>query len=532
MGVVKRGGCERGNCKMLIINNVTLPLDTDFSDAKTLVLQNTGLKDVTSAYLYKKSVDARHKSNIVFCCSFVVEVKNEAASLKRCKKAQPFNKKEYVWQKCESDTRPIVVGFGPAGMFAALTLARAGLKPIVYERGRDVDSRKADVARFWNGGALECESNVQFGEGGAGTFSDGKLNTGIKDVRCRTVLETFCEFGADRKILYEAKPHIGTDVLIDIVKNIRNEILRLGGEIHFDSRVEDIEFDSKIKSVTVNGKKLPCSILLLAIGHSARDTYEMLYRHNISLERKSFAMGARIEHLQSDINKSLYGDFAFHPALGAADYKLVSHLKSGHAVYTFCMCPGGEVVNASSEQGGIAVNGMSYSSRDGKNANSALLVEVRPDDLEGDNVLAGIYLQRQIEQKAYGIKDGAVPYCYAGDLTGEPVKKHRVTPTVKPHTVHCDIKKVLPDFIADSIKNALFDFDKKIAGFGAPDAVLTFPETRSSSPVRIIRDENYCALNISGLYPSGEGAGYAGGITSAAVDGMRCAEKIIEALNK
>ncbi len=515
---------------MLIINNINLPLDTDFLDAKAIISQYTNIKGIVSATLYKKSVDARHKNNIVFCCSFLAEVKDENLALKQCKKAQIYTKQKYVWQKCESDTRPVVVGFGPAGMFAALTLARAGLKPIVFERGQDADTRKADVERFWSGGVLNPESNVQFGEGGAGTFSDGKLNTGIKDVRCRTVLEVFCEFGADKKILYEAKPHIGTDILIDVVKNIRKEIERLGGEIHFNSKVTDIDFDNCVKSVTVNGKTIPCSHLILAIGHSARDTYKMLYEKNVTFERKSFAMGVRIEHLQEDINKALYGEFASHSALGAADYKLVTHLENGRAVYTFCMCPGGVVVNASSEQNAIAVNGMSYSARDGKNANSALLVEVKPSDLSGDDVLEGIYLQQQIEKKAYSIKNGAVPYCYVGDLLGNKCDKTKVLPTVLPHTIHCDINEVLPKFITDCIKDALPEFDKKIKGFAHPCAVLTFPETRSSSPVRIIRDKYYCALNISGFYPSGEGAGYAGGITSAAVDGMRCAEQVIKDL--
>ena len=422
---------------MIIINNIKLPLDTDLGDILDVVAEKLkiGKQEIVSAELYRKSVDARDKRDVHFCVSVIAEIKNENKILKKNKNAVIYNKKEYVWQKAESDIRPVVIGFGPAGMFAALTLARAGLKPIVYERGADVDTRTADVENFFAGGALNPESNVQFGEGGAGTFSDGKLNSGIKDIRCRTVLETFHEFGAQKDILVDAKPHIGTDVLKTVVKNIRNEIILLGGEVNFNSRLDGVFFENnKLKEVSVNGKKLSCEYLCLCIGHSARDTFKMLYNSGLEMTRKPFAMGVRIEHLQSEINKALYGDFANHPSLKAADYKLAVHLPSGRGVYTFCMCPGGEVINASSEIGGIAVNGMSNSRRDGANANSALLVGVNPEDLQGDDVFAGCKLQAKIEQKAYSIANGSVPITTVGNFVfDKKAEIETVKPTVKPN---------------------------------------------------------------------------------------------------
>lgn len=516
---------------MLIINNVKLPLDTDFDNLKSAVEKNINFK-TNNVYLYRKSVDARRKDNVHFCCSVLVEAKNEQAILKKNKNAAIYICKEYTWKTAKSHRpkSPVVVGFGPCGMFCALTLARAGLNPVVIERGQDVDTRQKDVEAFLNGGALNTESNVQFGEGGAGTFSDGKLNTGIKDPRCRAVLEEFVSHGADKKILTDAKPHIGTDVLVDVVKNIRNEIISLGGKVLFGTRFEKINtINNKINSITTNNGEIECDTVVLATGHSARDVFEYLANSGVNMERKAFSVGVRIEHLQENINKALYGKFYNHPSLSAADYKLAVHLPSGRGVYTFCMCPGGEVINSSSEEGMLAVNGMSYSARDGKNANSALLVGVTPDDFSGDNVLAGCELQRKIEQTAYNICKGAVPVTTVGEFVfGKSAAITDVLPTVKPKYAFANFEDIFPRFVTDSLKEGILEFDKKIKGFACESAVLTAPETRSSSPVRILRNEDFESVNLKGLYPAGEGAGYAGGIMSAAVDGLKVAECIID----
>lgn len=515
---------------MIIINNVKLPLDTDFKNLKSVMegLLKTHLK---SAEIYKKSVDARKKNDVHFCCSVVVAADNEQGILKRNKNALPFKKAEYKNPVFSGKkfTRPVVVGFGPAGMFAALVLSRAGLKPIVLERGQDADTRKSDVEDFLNGAPLKEESNVQFGEGGAGTFSDGKLNTGIKDIRCRAVLETFAHFGAGDKILIDAKPHIGTDVLVDVVKNIRREIISNGGEVRFGAKLQKINAENgEIVSVTANGCEILCDRVIIATGHSARDVFSLLKKMNIKMAQKPFSMGVRIEHRQEDINKALYGDFYNHPALSAADYKMAVHLKNGRGVYTFCMCPGGEVINSSSETGGLAVNGMSNSARDGQNANSALLVGVDPCDLQSDDIMAGCLLQQKIEKAAYEIKGGAAPITTVGQFVfGEKAQIGKVKPTVKPSYAFADFESIFPSFITDALREALPLFDKKINGFCDKEAILTAPETRSSSPIRIIRNEHYQSESLKGLYPCGEGAGYAGGIMSAAVDGMRVAEQVI-----
>ncbi len=523
---------------MILINNINLPLNADFSNLKPVIAKELklGADKIVSARLYRKSVDARKKDNVHFCCSVLAEVSlDESSVIKRCKNAVLYSYKPYEWKKALSipDKPPVIAGFGPAGMFCALTLARAGLKPIVLERGSDVDNRIKAVESFFSGGKLNSESNVQFGEGGAGTFSDGKLNTGIKNPRCRTVLEVLNSHGAPDKILTDAKPHIGTDILVNVVKSIREEILSLGGRILFDTKLEDVNIaNGKVISVTANGKEIKCDSLILATGHSARDTFKMLLSKGVEMIRKPFAVGVRIEHLRADIDKALYGDFAQSPYLGAADYKLAVHLKNGRGVYTFCMCPGGEVINSSSEEKGIAVNGMSQSQRDGVNSNSALLVGLEPDDFDADDVLSGCYLQQAIEKKAYEIGCGAVPVTTVGSFVfGEEFSIGRVKPTVKPDYKYADFTEIFPDFITDSLKEGILEFGKKIKGFDDKSAVLTAPETRSSSPVRILRNDELQSVSVNGVYPCGEGAGYAGGILSAAVDGITVAEKIIENLN-
>ncbi|MCI6588065.1 MAG: hypothetical protein MSD70_04170, partial [Clostridiales bacterium] len=497
----------------------------------------------------KKSVDARKKNDVCFVVSLDVTLKNPqdekriAARLAPSEGgfAVPYAPPAVPKLRTVPALRPIVVGFGPAGLFAALTLAEAGACPIVLERGQDVDTRTRDVQAYWENGqsAFKATSTVQFGEGGAGTFSDGKLNTGTRDPRGEHILRTFVRFGAPQEILINAKPHIGTDKLVGVVKAMREEILRLGGEVHFGARMTEIAQRSgriaAVRYVDAQGMhELAAEHVILAIGHSARDTFSMLYEQRFSLEQKPFSIGARIEHPQSLINQAQYGAFASHPALGAADYKLALHLPSGRSVYTFCMCPGGSVVASASEEDSVVTNGMSCFARDRENANSALLVGVGPEDFGSDHPLAGMFLQREIERKAFllGGRTGKAPAQLVGDLLAgrASTQLRSVTPSYRPGVVLSDLSELLPGFIVASMREALPLLGRRLHGFDHPDAVLTGPETRSSSPVRIPRGENLVSVDCAGLYPCGEGAGYAGGITSAAVDGVRCAEAVLAQL--
>ena len=435
----------------------------------------------------------------------------------------------------QSAFRPVVVGFGPAGMFAGLILAEAGLRPIVLERGKDIQRRQQDVNAFWQQHILNEESNVQFGEGGAGTFSDGKLTTGIKSPFIRQVLQELYEAGEPEEILYAAKPHIGTDRLAVVVQNIRKKIERLGGEVRLECRLENLILaNGFIHGVTYShlGQTvdMETDAVILAIGHSARDTVEMLYKNGAQIIQKPFSVGARIEHPQKLIDKAQYGAFAGHPKLGAADYKLSCHGLHQRGAYTFCMCPGGTVVAAASEKGGVIVNGMSTLARDGENANSALLVGIDPVDFPSEHPLAGMYYQREIEQNAFALGGGdyRAPAQLVGDFLADRESRAlgNVQSTCPTGVTLTNLRYCLPDKVRTTMQAAITEMDKRLHGFALPDAVLTAPETRSSSSVRILRDE-FCQCNLRGVYPCGEGAGYAGGIVSAAVDGIKCAHAVL-----
>ncbi len=533
---------------MIRLNSLRLEIGYTDEDLISAVRRRLRIPDKHpfSHELVRLSLDARKKDDIHYTCSVDVWIDNEKDILKdkRIKNvapaepviyADPFDTLTDAQKAALKDIkRPVVVGFGPAGMLAGYKLAKAGLRPLIVERGRDVDTRIADVNAFWQGGPLDPESNVQFGEGGAGTFSDGKLNTMIHDKfgRITEFFRIFIKCGADPSIRYINKPHIGTDRLTEIVRNIRKEIISCGGEVRFDTKLTGLDIhDRRLCGIYVNGSEyIECDTLVLALGHSARDTFEMLYSSGIDMEKKAFAMGVRIQHPQELIGRAQYGES--YRRLPAADYKLTYQASNGRGVYSFCMCPGGFVVNASSEEGRLAVNGMSNSDRSEATANSALVVNVREDDFGGDSPLSGMELQRRLEEAAYADGRGRIPAQYyadfkagrASDLSGGQLP----APNTKGAYTGGNLKNVLPSYISESIEEAMPVFGRTIAGFDSPDALMIGLESRTSSPVRLTRDENsFEAVGIKGIYPCGEGAGYAGGITSAAVDGIKVYEAIL-----
>ena len=528
---------------MLRLDNLSMPLSWDMTTLTEAVLRKLRIPAdmLQSVTLAKKSVDARDKGDVHFVLSVDVKVRNEDAVLKRLKPGIASRVNPPVLPPLPQPKfarPPVVVGAGPAGLFAALTLAQSGANPILIERGKPVEQRTRDVAAMQKDGVLDPESNVQFGEGGAGTFSDGKLTTGTKSPYIRTVLETFVAHGAPEDILHLSKPHIGTDKLKAVVASMRNEIIRLGGTVRFDTKVTGlITRGNHIVGVKAQHdgqeEEILTDSVLLAIGHSARDTMQRLFNQGVIMVQKPFAMGVRIEHPQALISQAQYGRSWQHPALGAADYKLAVHTPDGRGCYTFCMCPGGEVIAAASQEGGLCVNGMSYHARDGRNANAALLVGVNPDDFGDDHPLAGFVLQRSIEQAAYrlGGSNYHAPVQRVEDLLAgrATTRIGDVLPTYQPGVTPADLRACLPDFIIDNLKFGIRRMDGQLRGFAHPDAILTGVETRSSSPVRLNRDRvTLMAEGLDGLFPVGEGAGYAGGIVSAAVDGIVTARAALE----
>ena len=524
---------------MLRLENIKIREDLSEEDVvrEACKKYQISFSDVEYYNIFKKSIDARNKEDIYY--NYTVDVKYTGKGGKDIKRVTKESYQIDINAKRKSEKRPVIVGAGPAGLFCALLLVQNGIKPIIIEQGRKVEDRKKDVEEFFTTGKLNINSNVQFGEGGAGTFSDGKLTTGVNNPFCRRVLKEFVNFGAPKQIMYINKPHIGTDNLIEIISNMRNYIIENGGEFLFENKVIDFEIqDGKISTVhyidtskensdVIN--KIETDCLVLAIGHSARDTFEKIYEKGLNMEKKNFSVGVRIEHKQSMINESQYGTKT-KLNLPPAEYKLAYHGEN-RSCYTFCMCPGGTVVASSSRDGEIVTNGMSKFARDGENANSAVLVSVTPEDFKGDSPLEGIYFQRDLEEKAFelGGRNFFAPIQKVGDFleNRKTTEIGEVKPTYKPGVTLSNLQEILPDYVVQTLKEGLLDFDKKIKGFANKDAILTGVETRSSSPVRIVRNEK-CESNILGIYPCGEGAGYAGGIMTAAMDGIKCAINILE----
>ncbi len=521
----------------IIINQIKTQPGTPHGEviAKALKIAHISRQEIKSADIYKTSVDARDNKNIRLVHSVSVELKDKSreqalAGRNNNLSITAQSSISPVFGKVHKNGRVVIAGFGPAGMFCALILARYGYRPLVLERGSRIESRLEKVTRYINGGELDENTNIQFGEGGAGTFSDGKLTCRNKDTLCRLVLEEFVRFGAPEEILHKAKPHIGTDKLRGIVRAIREETEKLGGEIRFDTALCDIlKTPGGVKIFTSDGGQEECSALVLALGHSARDTFEMLLQKGVYLEPKPFSVGARIEHLQKDIDVSLYGENAGDPLLPKGEYQLSFRNSQGRGVYTFCMCPGGYVMPCASEQATTVTNGMSEFSRGGKNANAAVVVSVTPEDY-GKGVLDGVNFAREIEKRAYSLTGNKAPACTVGGfLNGKPSLDSRIEPTYSRGVACADLEKLFPGFVSDMLKTGLQNFSQKMQAFGQEEAILTAPETRTSSPVRITRsEESRQSINFDGIYPCGEGAGYAGGIMSAAVDGIKTALAVMK----
>ena len=522
---------------MLFIKDIKLPLDQGEQDAINIALDILKIPSdfIKDARISKLSVDARHrKPSLVYTVAVALNDDTNEEKIAQCSPLVSFKKQtNYTIEQGKTPlaTRPVVCGFGPAGIFSALLLARSGYNPIVIERGGAIPERTLAVEDFINLGKLDVNSNIQFGEGGAGAFSDGKLTTRIGDNLCEYVIKTFLEHGAPPEIAYLKKPHVGTDILRNVIISIREEIKKLGGEIMFSTTLLDLVIkNNKLVGIVTNKGEIPCQNLILATGHSARDTIAMLDTNKVSMTAKSFSVGFRVEHLQADIEKSLYHDAAGHPALPRGEYQLSCRL-GNRGIYTFCMCPGGEVLPAASQENGVVVNGMSYHARDGENANSAVVVGVTEQDFDGDYKKA-IKFQEDLESKAFAMagSDYSAPAQNVQSfVSGDPwLSIKTVTPSYSKGVTSADLSQLLPQQLTTSLKYGLTTFGKRIRGFDSENAILTGVETRTSSPVRVVRGENLQSVNIEGIYPTGEGAGYAGGIVSAGVDGLKVATAIIQ----